>query len=516
MEKTKPKSGISKQGKPMHYSVGAIIKKGNKYLLIDRVKPPYGFAALAGHIDEGENAEQALLREVREESGLKVLSYELLCEEELDWNWCSKGIGAHYWYLYKCEVEGDINQNKAETKSIGWFSESEIKKLKLEPVWKHWFKKLNIFGNKMNKIINKVSNGINQFNKRTLKQKEIFKKVINLASKDKSKFPVFFIREPKLFKEVIENFGPILNSKKAKSNLSKIYEIGLHKETGALIISNRGATLYCLSPKTETPYLVKHVGFCVYMPGIGIEFVNVGLVGNVYSGKVVLRSESACTPSFLFGSQRCNCSHQWDSINELAAYFHKINPPKIKNGKEFEAWVQKQSNYSNGKHLFLKNKTPGFILMHLDTQNGMGSGYTKNEFSYDLFSRASMRHRGEYSAEQIDKTSMWGGFGAIGLTPDPRREEEYLGYKLTFVILDFLKTSKDTIFLTNNPFKMEHLENNGYNLARLKSLGMINLAGAQEAIERHDEFHHLDINGKCISFKKELNRLKKEIRRLTK
>lgn len=257
----------------------------------------------------------------------------------------------------------------------------------------------------MKEAINKINNGIEEFNKRTHKQKEIFTKIANLASKDKSKSTVFFINEPNLFKEVIENFGPILDSNKAKSDLKDIYEIGLHKETGALIISNKGATLYCLSPKTETPYLAKHIGFCVYMPGIGIEFVNVGLVGNVYSGKVVLRSESACTPSFLFGSQRCNCAHQWNSINELAAYFHKINPPKVKSGKEFEAWVQKQSTYSNGKHLFVKNKNPGFILMHLDTQNGMGSGYTKNEFSYDLFSRASMRHRGEYSAEQIQNNS---------------------------------------------------------------------------------------------------------------
>ncbi|MFH1585957.1 MAG: hypothetical protein ABIB79_04270 [archaeon] len=367
----------------------------------------------------------------------------------------------------------------------------------------------------MKEAIEKLNKGINEFTRRIKTQKEIYQKVYEIAIKDGSKDSVFYIKDKKLFKEILENFGPILDGKDAKSDLMDIYDIGLHKETGALIISNKGATLYCLSPKTETPYLTRHIGFCVYMPGIGIEFVNVGLIGDVYSSKVVLRSESACTPSFLFGSQRCNCSHQWDSINELAAHFHKINPPKVKTGKDFELWVQKQLKYNNGKHQFIKSNKPGFILMHLDTQNGMGSGYTKNEFSYDLFSRASIRHRGEYSAEQIDKTSMWGGFEAIGITPDPRREEEYIGYKLTFVILDYLRTSKEIISLTNNPFKMEHLENNGYKLSRLKTFGMINLAGAQEAAERHDEFHHLDINGKCISFKSELNRLKKEIRRLT-
>ena len=72
----------------------------------------------------------------------------------------------------------------------------------------------------MKEAINKINNGIEEFNKRTHKQKEIFSKIANLASKDKSKSTVFFINEPNLFKEVIENFGPILDSNKAKSDLT--------------------------------------------------------------------------------------------------------------------------------------------------------------------------------------------------------------------------------------------------------------------------------------------------------
>ena len=128
----------------MHYSVGAIIKKGDKYLLIDRVKPPYGFAGLAGHVDEGENPVDALIREVNEEGNLKVVKHSLLFEEELDWNFCSKGINVHYWNLFECEVIGDVETNAAEAKSMGWYSREEIKKLKLEPVWEYWFEKLNI------------------------------------------------------------------------------------------------------------------------------------------------------------------------------------------------------------------------------------------------------------------------------------------------------------------------------------------------------------------------------------
>lgn len=139
-----PKQGKSKDGKLMHYSVGALIKKDDKYLLIDRVKPPLGFAGLAGHIDENEDKIQALRREVEEESGLKIDSYRIIFEEELDWNRCSRGVDVHYWYLFECNISGEIRQNYIETKSIGWYGADEVKKLKLEPVWEYWFKKLKI------------------------------------------------------------------------------------------------------------------------------------------------------------------------------------------------------------------------------------------------------------------------------------------------------------------------------------------------------------------------------------
>ncbi len=140
----KPLSGLSSTGQTIHYSVGIIIRKDNKYLLIDRANPPYGFAGIAGHIDEGENETEALVREVKEESGLILKNYRLLYEEEIDWNWCSKGADLHYWYFFEGEVSGEIVKNENETKSIGWYERDEIGELPLEPVWDYWFKKLEI------------------------------------------------------------------------------------------------------------------------------------------------------------------------------------------------------------------------------------------------------------------------------------------------------------------------------------------------------------------------------------
>ncbi|MDD5489475.1 MAG: NUDIX domain-containing protein [Candidatus Moranbacteria bacterium] len=138
------KLGLSKEKKEMHYSVGALIEKNGKYLLIDRSNPPFGFAGPAGHVDEGETEIEALVREVREESGLEVKGFKLLFEEYIEWNACKKGMQGHYWYLFGCETEGEVKKNDHEETSIGWYTREEIKKLKLEPVWEYWFRKLGI------------------------------------------------------------------------------------------------------------------------------------------------------------------------------------------------------------------------------------------------------------------------------------------------------------------------------------------------------------------------------------
>jgi len=151
----KPKVGEASDGRPMHFSVGALIERNGLYLLIDRKYPPYGFAGVAGHVDEGEDEEEALCREVCEESGFKIERRRLLIAEEVDWNWCHKyvgdnkdGAGVHYWFLFSCEVSGEIKQNKGETKSIGWYTAEQIQKLNLEPVWRYWFEKLGIIPKK--------------------------------------------------------------------------------------------------------------------------------------------------------------------------------------------------------------------------------------------------------------------------------------------------------------------------------------------------------------------------------
>lgn len=130
----------------MHKSAGAIIKnEKGEILMIERKIFPPGWACPAGHVDEGESSEEAMIREAREEVGLNVNKCKLLIHEVVDWNKCSKGIVGHDWYVYEVlDYEGEVKRSEDETKNFKWVSEEELKKLKLEKVWKLWFNRLSI------------------------------------------------------------------------------------------------------------------------------------------------------------------------------------------------------------------------------------------------------------------------------------------------------------------------------------------------------------------------------------
>lgn len=309
----------------------------------------------------------------------------------------------------------------------------------------------------------------------------LYKKLIEEGNRLSTKNPIRYLDNEDQLKEVLRLFGPQVVQ--ATIPLKALYVAAIHQPTGALIISSQPSILPAKTSLYSKNYTIQFRTMAIYMPGIGVELAHVGSIGEIHHKPFVLRSESACTPAFLFGGQSCNCALQWNCTQELAAYF---------NSDEEEQSI-------------------GFLMVYLESQNGMGMGFTPNLFSMDLSTKAQLRYAASLYAGQKFNLSMQESFQALGIPSDPRQAANQAGYKITPIILDFLSAHQELILLSNNPQKIHCFQEAGYTLTRLKALGEINITGFKEAQQRANDFHHLDIGLQLSSFDVEFQRLKIQI-----
>lgn len=142
-----------------------IVRSGERILLIERGKEPYGFAVPAGHVDGDASFEIAAARELKEEVGLDAKDLKLAIQGRKE-NKCRREDGAwHFWKIYEVEADGQIKGCEDETKQVGWYTIDQIKELArrtekylnkevseedwqnapgLEPIMRDWFTELKI------------------------------------------------------------------------------------------------------------------------------------------------------------------------------------------------------------------------------------------------------------------------------------------------------------------------------------------------------------------------------------
>lgn len=98
----------------MNQAVRAIIINNDKMLVMLRVKQGSRyFTLIGGGVKEGETLDQALIREVKEETGLDVIQHELVFKEENVQPYANQ-------FIYLCQL--DTYDNVA----LGEFSEEAI------------------------------------------------------------------------------------------------------------------------------------------------------------------------------------------------------------------------------------------------------------------------------------------------------------------------------------------------------------------------------------------------------
>lgn len=134
---------LSEKGKLMHVSIGAVIVREKRHLLLDRRRYPFCHAIIAGHLHKGETPEMGIIREVIEEGNLEVKELKLIFHGIIEGDRCRRGADIHEWYLFECQCDGEPKEN-SEARQIEWVAKEDLCKINLCLTTEYLFKQIGI------------------------------------------------------------------------------------------------------------------------------------------------------------------------------------------------------------------------------------------------------------------------------------------------------------------------------------------------------------------------------------
>ncbi len=133
---------IKTENEEFHGRTCGIIKQDNKFLIMKVNKTSY-FHIPGGHIEIGEDSEQAIIREIKEEVGCEVEETHLFAIQENFWERNNKKChGIEFYYIIKLKYNLEmkdyerIENDKGEERLLEfkWVTIEELKDIDLRPI----------------------------------------------------------------------------------------------------------------------------------------------------------------------------------------------------------------------------------------------------------------------------------------------------------------------------------------------------------------------------------------------
>lgn len=113
-------------------AVSVALERDGKYLLVLRANPPaqHMYAFPGGRVDPGETLEDAALRELEEETGLKATNPQAFATFDLGSDDPGGSVSSHFFLtVFIAEDPGGDAMAMDDAKAVGWFTPQQIRTL---------------------------------------------------------------------------------------------------------------------------------------------------------------------------------------------------------------------------------------------------------------------------------------------------------------------------------------------------------------------------------------------------
>jgi len=113
-------------------AVSVALERDGKFLLVLRANPPaqHMYAFPGGRVDPGERPEDAALRELEEETGLKAANPRPFATFDLPSRRADGSLSSHFLLtVFLVDDPGGEPQALDDAKAVGWFAPEEIRAL---------------------------------------------------------------------------------------------------------------------------------------------------------------------------------------------------------------------------------------------------------------------------------------------------------------------------------------------------------------------------------------------------